>query len=449
MATVPNTTESREQDPPLAELLDEVAAYNPKFDEDLIRRAFDYACEYHRGQHRKSGEPFIYHPWSVAQICAGMKLDSATIAAALMHDVVEDTAAEVDGVRSQFGDDVALLVEGVTKLSRINFASREQAQAENYRKMIVAMAQDLRVVLIKLADRLHNMRTIDALPKQKQTAKARETLEIYAPLAHRLGIHSIKWELEDLAFCTLHPRRYAEIESMVNQRRGDRERYVEEAATILHRELDETSVLAEISGRAKHFYSIYAKMAQGGKEFNEIYDLTAHARAGRLGEGLLRRDRRHPLAVEADAGAVQGLHRDAQVQHVPVTAHDGDRAAGQAARDPGADDRDAPDGRVRHRRALAVQDEGRRRRPRRRVAAVAEPADGLAERRPRPGRVHGHAARRPVLGRGLRVHPQGRGEEHAGGGDAARLRLRRAHRRRPPLCGREGERPHRPAALHA
>ena len=209
MAIVPNTTESREQDPPLAELLDEVAAYNPKFDEDLIRRAFDYACEYHRGQHRKSGEPFIYHPWSVAQICAGMKLDSATIAAALMHDVVEDTAAEVEGVRSQFGDDVALLVEGVTKLSRINFASREQAQAENYRKMIVAMAQDLRVVLIKLADRLHNMRTIDALPKQKQMDKARETLEIYAPLAHRLGIHSIKWELEDLAFCTLHPRRYA------------------------------------------------------------------------------------------------------------------------------------------------------------------------------------------------------------------------------------------------
>jgi GTP pyrophosphokinase len=275
MATVPNTTQSHEQDPPLAELLEEVAAYYPKFDEDLIRRAFDYACEYHRGQRRKSGEPFIYHPWSVAQICAGMKLDSATIAAALMHDVVEDTAAEVDGVRSQFGDEVTLLVEGVTKLSRINFASREQAQAENYRKMIVAMAQDLRVVLIKLADRLHNMRTIDALPKQKQTAKARETLEIYAPLAHRLGIHSIKWELEDLAFRTLHPRRYVEIESMVNQRRGDRERYVEEAATILHRELDETGVLAEISGRAKHFYSIYAKMAQGGKEFNEIYDLTA------------------------------------------------------------------------------------------------------------------------------------------------------------------------------
>jgi GTP diphosphokinase / guanosine-3',5'-bis(diphosphate) 3'-diphosphatase len=275
MATVPRSAEAERHDHLLQELLGQVSAYNPKLDTDLIRRAFDYACDHHAGQLRKSGEPFIHHPWSVAQVCAGMKLDSATIAAALMHDVVEDTSAELEQVREEFGDEVALLVEGVTKLSKINFASREQAQAENYRKMIMAMAQDVRVVLIKLADRLHNMRTIDALAKQKQTAKARETLEIYAPLAHRLGIHSIKWELEDRAFQTLHPRRYAEIEAMVNQRRADRERYVEEASTILLRELDETGVRAEISGRAKHFYSIYAKMAQGGKEFNEIYDLTA------------------------------------------------------------------------------------------------------------------------------------------------------------------------------
>ena len=275
MATVPRSPEAQRHDHLLQELIAQVSSYNPKFDQDLIRRAFDYACDHHAGQLRKSGEDFIHHPWSVAQICAGMKLDSSTIAAALMHDVIEDTNAELDEVREEFGDEVALLVEGVTKLSKINFASREQAQAENYRKMIMAMAQDVRVVLIKLADRLHNMRTIEALPKQKQTAKARETLEIYAPLAHRLGIHSIKWELEDRAFQTLHPRRYTEIEAMVNQRRGDRERYVEEASTILSRELEETTIAAEISGRAKHFYSIYAKMAQGGKEFNEIYDLTA------------------------------------------------------------------------------------------------------------------------------------------------------------------------------
>jgi GTP pyrophosphokinase len=275
MATVQRSPEALRHDHLLQELLGQVSSYNSKLDVDLIRRAFDFACDQHVGQLRKSGEDFIHHPWSTAQVCAGMKLDSSTIAAALMHDVIEDTDAELEQVRELFGDEVALLVEGVTKLSKINFASREQAQAENYRKMVMAMAQDVRVVLIKLADRLHNMRTIDALPKQKQTNKARETLEIYAPLAHRLGIHSIKWELEDRAFQTLHPRRYTEIESMVNQRRADRERYVEEASTILSRELDETGVEADISGRAKHYYSIYSKMAQGGKEFNEIYDLTA------------------------------------------------------------------------------------------------------------------------------------------------------------------------------
>jgi GTP diphosphokinase / guanosine-3',5'-bis(diphosphate) 3'-diphosphatase len=275
MATVQRSAEAVRHDHLLQELLGQVSSYNSKLDVDLIRRAFDFACDQHVGQLRKSGEDFIHHPWSSAQVCAGMKLDSSTIAAALMHDVIEDTDADLEQVRELFGDEVALLVEGVTKLSKINFASREQAQAENYRKMVMAMAQDVRVVLIKLADRLHNMRTIEALPKQKQTNKARETLEIYAPLAHRLGIHSIKWELEDRAFQTLHPRRYTEIESMVNQRRADRERYVEEASTILSRELDETGVEADISGRAKHYYSIYSKMAQGGKEFNEIYDLTA------------------------------------------------------------------------------------------------------------------------------------------------------------------------------
>ena len=227
MATVQRSPEAVRHDHLLQELLGQVSSYNSKLDVDLIRRAFDFACDHHVGQLRKSGEDFIHHPWSTAQVCAGMKLDSSTIAAALMHDVIEDTDADLEQVRELFGDEVALLVEGVTKLSKINFASREQAQAENYRKMVMAMAQDVRVVLIKLADRLHNMRTIEALPKQKQTNKARETLEIYAPLAHRLGIHSIKWELEDRAFQTLHPRRYTEIESMVNQRRADRERYVE------------------------------------------------------------------------------------------------------------------------------------------------------------------------------------------------------------------------------
>ena len=275
MATVPRSAEAERHDHLLAELLGQVTAYNPDADSGLISRAFDYACDHHAGQMRKSGETFIHHPWAVAVISAELKLDTATIAAALLHDTVEDTEAELEDVRERFGDDVATLVDGVTKLARISFQSREQAQVENYRKMILAMAQDLRVVLIKLADRLHNIRTIAAVGKQKQLQTARETLEIYAPLAHRLGIHTIKWELEDRAFQTLQPRRYAEIEAMVDQTRGDRERYADQASTILLREMDEARIEVDISGRAKHLYSIYVKMAQGGKEFNEIYDLTA------------------------------------------------------------------------------------------------------------------------------------------------------------------------------
>jgi len=275
MATVPRSAEAERHDPLLAELLGRIAEYNANADADLIRAAFDYSCVHHKGQRRKSGEEFIHHPVAVATICAELKLDTATIAAALLHDVVEDTEAELDEVRERFGEDVAVLVDGVTKLTRISFASREQAQVENYRKMIVAMARDLRVILIKLADRLHNMRTISALGKQKQVETAKETLELYAPLAHRLGIQSIKWELEDLAFHTLHPRRYAEIESLVNQAGDERERFADQAGTILNHELEHASIEADISGRAKHLYSIYTKMAQGGKEFNEIYDLTA------------------------------------------------------------------------------------------------------------------------------------------------------------------------------
>src|SRR6187200_1696143 len=257
------------------ELIESVAAYNKDVDRDLLARAFAFAAAAHEGQQRRSGEDFINHPWGAAKICAELHLDEQTIAAALLHDVVEDTGTDIKDVRAEFGNEIAQLVEGVTKLTRISFQSREQAEAENYRKMIVAMAQDVRVILIKLADRLHNMRTIEYLGKQKQVQKAKETLEVYAPLAHRLGINKIKWELEDLAFATLHPRKYEEIKAMVNERRSDREEHVNEARLVLHRELEKVDIPAEISGRAKHFYSIYDKMAKKGREFNEIYDLTA------------------------------------------------------------------------------------------------------------------------------------------------------------------------------
>jgi GTP diphosphokinase / guanosine-3',5'-bis(diphosphate) 3'-diphosphatase len=257
------------------ELIAEVGAYNPDLDRDLVRRAFEMSERAHAGQTRRSGEEFIHHPLGVARICAELHLDEQTIAAALLHDVIEDTGSELEELRAEFGAEIAQLVEGVTKLTRISFQSREQAEAENYRKMIVAMAQDVRVILIKLADRLHNMRTIEYLGRQKQAQKARETLEVYAPLAHRLGIHALKWELEDLSFQTLHPRKYAEIKAMVADQRADREAQAEKAGEILGEELLKADVPAEITGRAKHQYSIYDKMAKRGREFNEIYDLTA------------------------------------------------------------------------------------------------------------------------------------------------------------------------------
>jgi guanosine-3',5'-bis(diphosphate) 3'-pyrophosphohydrolase len=246
-----------------------------EIDRARVGDAFVFACEHHADQRRKSGEDFIVHPVGVARICAGMRLDTETLCAALLHDTVEDTSASIEEVRARFGDEIAQIVDGVTKLTGIAFQSRDEAQAENYRKMMVAMATDVRVILIKLADRLHNMRTIDAMPKQKQIEKARETLDIYAPLAHRLGIHAIKWELEDLAFATLHPRKYQEIKGLVAQQRDERERYVAEAGEYLARELQAMGIEARIAGRAKHFYSIYSKMTKKGREFNEIYDLTA------------------------------------------------------------------------------------------------------------------------------------------------------------------------------
>src|SRR5207248_4486515 len=188
------------------ELLADVEGYKPDADRELLTRAFDFAARAHDGQLRRSGQEFIYHPWGAAKILAGLRLDEATLAAALLHDTVEDTGIGIDDIRSEFGDEIAKLVEGVTKLTRVQFQSREHAEAENYRKLVLAMAEDLRVILIKLADRLHNLRTIEYMGKQTQVRKARETLEVYAPIAHRLGIHALKWELEDLAFQTLHPR---------------------------------------------------------------------------------------------------------------------------------------------------------------------------------------------------------------------------------------------------
>jgi GTP diphosphokinase / guanosine-3',5'-bis(diphosphate) 3'-diphosphatase len=258
----------------ITSLLKKVAAYNPEADEELIAGAYGTAHAAHKGQVRKSGEPYVYHPLATADILAELHLDSTTIAAAILHDVLEDTDLTKEELEARFGEEAAAIVDGVTKLKRLPSGNLEEAQAESLRKMIVAMSRDVRVIMIKLADRLHNMRTLAYLKRENQLKKATETLEIYAPLAHRLGIYSVKWELEDLSFATLHPRRYEEIKRLVAARRADRESFITATAEELKKHLTEAGVEAEVKGRVKHFYSIYNKMVRRNKEFNEIYDLT-------------------------------------------------------------------------------------------------------------------------------------------------------------------------------
>jgi GTP pyrophosphokinase len=254
-------------------VLKKVRSYNPKADLKEISRAFAFAEASHEGQKRKSGEDFITHPVAVTDIIADLRLDTTTLEAALLHDTVEDTDVSLADIEQEFGAEVSRIVDGLTKLDRLEFHSREQEQAENVRKMIVAMAGDIRVLLIKLADRLHNMRTLGVFPEVKQRRIATETLEIYAPLAHRLGVQEIKWELEDLSFKTLHPGPYREIASLVDARRDERQALIERVTADARAKLRELGVKAEVEGRPKHLYSIYEKMVIRGKEFNEIYDL--------------------------------------------------------------------------------------------------------------------------------------------------------------------------------
>jgi len=242
---------------------------------DQIIRAIEFADEAHRGQSRASGEPYIAHPLAVAGILADLKMDTPTIVAALLHDVVEDTAYTLTDIESRFGTEVAQLVDGVTKLDRLEVRTQEEEQAENLRKMFLAMAKDIRVILIKLADRLHNMRTLKHLPQDRVTRIAKETMEIYAPLAHRLGIFRIKWELEDLAFQYLQPAAYQEMKELVAKKRQEREAAVDAVIQELKDRLDASGMVSEVSGRAKHLYSIYQKMHKQGKDFGQIYDLVA------------------------------------------------------------------------------------------------------------------------------------------------------------------------------
>jgi len=257
----------------VGDLVEKVQAYHPTADVEIIRRAYDFSAAVHKGQKRLSGEPYLIHPIAVAGIIADLKLDVPSIVSGLLHDTLEDTLTSFEQIRDNFGAQVAALVDGVTKLSRVNFTSHEQKQAENFRKMILAMAKDVRVILIKLADRTHNMRTLNHLPVEKQIATAEETLEIYAPLAHRLGIGWIKSELEDLTLKHLRPEIYYQLKRNVAQKKGTREKYSNEVISVISKKLAEEGIDAEVTGRPKHFYSIYRKMESQDLPFDQILDL--------------------------------------------------------------------------------------------------------------------------------------------------------------------------------
>ncbi|MCK4467574.1 MAG: bifunctional (p)ppGpp synthetase/guanosine-3',5'-bis(diphosphate) 3'-pyrophosphohydrolase, partial [Desulfobacterales bacterium] len=260
----------------ITDILDKVAESNPDADLDIIDRAYIYSAKVHEGQMRLSGEPYLTHPLEVAYILADMKLDSVSIAAALLHDVIEDTHATLEEIKDMFGPDVAHIVSGVTKLSSLAFDSSQARQAESIRRMILAMADDIRVVLIKLADRLHNMRTLHFhTDKQKKIKIAQETRDIYAPIAARLGMYRMKKELEDTAFMYLQPEEYLKIKTLVSKDKEEREQYVATVKDYIKKKMDENGLECEVFGRYKHFYSIYEKMVDQDLPFEEIYDIVA------------------------------------------------------------------------------------------------------------------------------------------------------------------------------
>ena len=266
---------SEVKDSSIEDIIQEAKKHNKKTDSKLIRRAYNYALENHGDQKRKSGEPYIIHPVQVAYILSELGLDDATICAALMHDLAEDTEVTIQDISDEFSPEIATLVNGVTKLGKINYISAQEQQVENYRKMFLAMGKDIRVILIKLADRLHNMRTLKFLTRDRQIANAQETMDLYAPLANRLGVYSLKWELEDLAFKYLYPEDYREIVEGINKKRDERLKFIDAIMDEIKLQLKKNHVEAEVTGRAKHLYSIYRKMQRDNKTLDQIYDLFA------------------------------------------------------------------------------------------------------------------------------------------------------------------------------
>ncbi len=449
MATVDRVLPWRRHSAPpsqeIAPLVDAFREHHARSSTAMISRAYELARDAHSGQTRKSGEPYVQHPVAVAKIVAELGLDDVTVSAALLHDAVEDTGVTLEDLTLAFGPDVAAIVDGVTKLDRLKFDSKEAQQAATVRKMLVAMAKDMRVLIIKLADRLHNMRTVAAMPAWKQERTAQETLDIYAPLAHRLGMQEMRQQLEDLCFAALHPKRYAEIDHMVSTRSPERDIYLTQVLEDVRERCKELRIEAEVTGRPKHLWSIYEKMVVKGREFDEIFDLVGI----RVVVPTVKDCYAALGSIHATWKPVQGRFKDYiampkfnlyQSLHTTVVGPQG-KAGGGADPHRG----DALAGRVR--RGLALELQGRQHLDRR--PGLAQPHRRLAAGDERPQPVHGQPEDRPRTGRGLRLHPQGQGDHPPGRRHAGRLRLRHPHRGGSRLHRGAGQRQARAPRLDA
>ena len=409
-----------------------------------VRDAYRFADEAHLGQFRASGEPYITHPIAVAGLCAEWKLDAQAIMAALMHDAMEDCGISKAELIERFGAPTADLVDGLTKLDKLRFSTREESQAESFRKMLLAMTRDVRVILVKLADRLHNMRTMDAVAAAKRTRIAAETLEIYAPIAHRLGLNQTYRELQELSFKHLKPWREAALSKAVQKARGYRRDIVDRIQKDVEKAFAQAKLKAQIFGREKTLFSIYTKMREKHLSFAQVNDIFGfRIVVGTLPECYMALGVLHQL-MKPVPGPLQGLHRDPEGERLPVAAHDAGQPARHRGRVPDPHRADARGRREGHRRALALQ--GARRRPgarhggaapRRALAAVADRHPGRDARRRRVPRARQD---RPLSRRGLRLHAEVEDPRPAARRDAGRLRLCDPHRRRRPLRRRQRQR---------
>ncbi|VVD29842.1 protein of unknown function [Paraburkholderia dioscoreae] len=422
----------------IAKLTSALSGYLQPEEIKEVKAAFHFSDEAHLGQYRQSGEPYITHPVAVAEICAGWNLDAQSIMAALLHDVMEDQGVTKAELAERFGAKVAELVDGLSKLDKMEFRNREEAQAENFRKMLLAMARDVRVILVKLADRLHNMRTLGAVPAEKRRRVARETLDIYAPIAHRLGLNNTYRELQDLSFANFNPHRYATLEKAVKAARGNRREVVGKILESVQRAIADAKLDAEVTGREKnHLQHLQEDARQAAVVLAGARRVWLSRRGGERA-GVLHLHRRSACAVQARAGQVQGLHRNPEGERLPIAAHHAGRPVRRADRVSGAHAQDARNRRSGRGRALAVQE--RRRRSERRAEArapMAQVAARHSERSRRLERIPRARQDRSVPRRGVRVHAEV--EDHGAAARRHGAGLRVFDPQRPGQPVRRGE----------